>query len=259
MNYYVYVWIDPKTLVPFYVGKGKNQRAYAPHLNQRAYNKYKKLIASGFDPTQIVKFINLNLGEDEALKQEIELIQKYKRLEEGGVLYNYLLKNFPCHKKLIDPDLLQKVINEYTTTTLSAREIGKKYGIHETTCLRWLKQHNIPVYSKGNRRNISDDMGNQILVHFNNGLCPIEIARQLNITLAIILRFLRKNNFKTNSKVENRKKKTDNKENIDKIISMYQSRCSIQKIANEIKTSTTHIRRILIDNNINIRRNKWEV
>ena len=199
------------------------------------------------------------MGEDEALKQEIELIQKYKRLEEGGVLYNYLLKNFPCHKKLIDPDLLQKVINEYTTTTLSAREIGKKYGIHETTCLRWLKQHNIPVYSKGNRRNISDDMGNQILVHFNNGLCPIEIARQLNITLAIILRFLRKNNFKTNSKVENRKKKTDNKENIDKIISMYQSRCSIQKIANEIKTSTTHIRRILIDNNINIRRNKWEV
>jgi transposase len=257
MNYYVYLWVDPKTKKPFYVGKGKNKRAYAPHQNQRAYNKYKKLILEGFKPIDIVTIILDKLSEQDALQHELEIINKYKRLEDGGVLFNYSLKNYPSHFKMIDPNVLQNIIVDYTTTNLSAYKIGKKYNIHETTCLRWLKQNNIPIYSKGNRRNVNKQQIKKILLFAKQGMIPIEITKQCNLTLAIVSRLLKQHGIETHSKVLKRKKITENPNNVAEIIKLYQQRCGLLEIANKFGTSTVWVRRILKENNIKIRRTRW--
>jgi hypothetical protein len=62
--YYVYELIDPRVNLPFYVGKGKNDRVYF-HLseqsrvksdNARKFNKIQKIRKDGFEPEiKIVK------------------------------------------------------------------------------------------------------------------------------------------------------------------------------------------------------------
>lgn len=56
--YYVYELIDPRVNLPFYVGKGKGDRAYF-HLSEKAraktdnprkYNKIQKIRKDGYEP-----------------------------------------------------------------------------------------------------------------------------------------------------------------------------------------------------------------
>jgi hypothetical protein len=83
MNYYVYLHIKEKTGEPFYVGKGKDGRAYSKHNRsqywKRIYNKY------GFD----VILLETNLSEKESLEKEIYWIKKIGRenlcnMTDGG-------------------------------------------------------------------------------------------------------------------------------------------------------------------------------
>jgi len=88
--FYVYVYVDPRkptTMVggysfdgePFYVGKGKDKRAWA-HLQESAtrthntlkFNKIKRIQESGSSP--VISFIQTDLSESDALKLEQTLI-----------------------------------------------------------------------------------------------------------------------------------------------------------------------------------------
>jgi hypothetical protein len=94
--YYVYELIDPRVYLPFYVGKGKEDRVYF-HLsektraktdNQRKFNKIQKIRADGYEPEiKIVKYFEC---EEDAYEYEEMLIKKYGRkgYDEGGILTN---------------------------------------------------------------------------------------------------------------------------------------------------------------------------
>lgn len=87
--FYVYIWYDPINNRPFYVGKGKGDRAYAVSYksrNQYFMRKYNKILDSGKEP--YVKIVKDCLCEDAALEYELELILKYKPIFEGGILTN---------------------------------------------------------------------------------------------------------------------------------------------------------------------------
>jgi hypothetical protein len=79
--YYVYVHYTCDTKELFYVGKGKEERAYS----RRSRNNMWKNISSKHGYS--VEFIENNLNEEEALKLEIELISLHKpraNLTNGG-------------------------------------------------------------------------------------------------------------------------------------------------------------------------------
>jgi hypothetical protein len=96
--YYVYSHIRLDTNEPFYVGKGKGERAYATHKNLR--NKYWNNVYNkcGKNIQVIINF--LELTEEEALKKEIILTEEY--LEKGYKLTHISppgLKGSTGHKK----------------------------------------------------------------------------------------------------------------------------------------------------------------
>lgn len=102
MNYYVYFLIDPRTDQPFYVGKGKKDRAKS-HLketqettiNIRKYNKIQSILKEGLEPKII--YYAVDLSEQTAYNLEADLIKKYGRkdYDEGGILLNICEDNRP--------------------------------------------------------------------------------------------------------------------------------------------------------------------
>lgn len=95
--YYVYVYRNPCTNIPFYVGLGKGNR-WRSHINEAV--KYKKrnpqkekmirdIIKTGRMP--VVEFVFHDIGRDAACREEIRLIEKYKRTVDGGSLTNVTL------------------------------------------------------------------------------------------------------------------------------------------------------------------------
>lgn len=93
-EFYVYAYFEPGSEEPFYIGKGKGDRAWK-HLCQSKlemkthfYNKLRKMLAGGIQP--IIKLIYRDLTEDGAFTLESRLIAQYGRLDLGtGCLCNH--------------------------------------------------------------------------------------------------------------------------------------------------------------------------
>lgn len=108
MMYYVYALIDPRDNLPFYIGKGKDNRclshftetALSKEGNNRKTAKIRKLNSLGFDP--MVEFYAQNI-EDEDLAYQIEshFIKKLGRIgyDERGILTNICENNNPPNHK----------------------------------------------------------------------------------------------------------------------------------------------------------------
>lgn len=94
-EYYVYGLIDPDTLLPFYIGKGKGDRAKS-HLKLQKHDNYnprkrkhiEKLLNEG-KHIEIV-FYSMDLSDKEACAEEDRIVRKYGRkyIDENGILLN---------------------------------------------------------------------------------------------------------------------------------------------------------------------------
>jgi transcriptional antiterminator len=74
--FYVYQYVDDNGL-PFYIGKGSKDRINESHLPWIE-----------IPPKDKRQFIKTNMSEQEAFDFELELIQKYGRKIDGGILEN---------------------------------------------------------------------------------------------------------------------------------------------------------------------------
>jgi hypothetical protein len=93
-NYYVYLILDPISKQPFYVGKGKGDRAKT-HLrpsnlkgNTLKINKIKSIQSQNLEPE--IQYVAKNLTEKEAWDLEAIKICEYGRIDLGtGILCNH--------------------------------------------------------------------------------------------------------------------------------------------------------------------------
>jgi hypothetical protein len=92
-NFYVYLYINPITNIPFYVGKGKNNRAFMfekHNHNKSLLTHLKNLKKEGYDKNDIVSIYKKNLTEEESLNIEKKLVFKFGKKSEGGLLFNII-------------------------------------------------------------------------------------------------------------------------------------------------------------------------
>ena len=106
LMYYVYQLVDPRNNMPFYIGKGSNDRSKS-HLkkipstrNVYKENKIKKIRDEGLEP--IIEYVSVNIiDEDLAYDMEAEIISHYGRkgYEENGILTNICKDSRPPNHK----------------------------------------------------------------------------------------------------------------------------------------------------------------
>jgi hypothetical protein len=84
-DYYVYAhYLNENDTTPFYIGKGCRNRAYSKSGRNKKWNE---LVTK--NKGYVVKLIQENISEKDALVLETKLIQKYGKLSEGdGILVN---------------------------------------------------------------------------------------------------------------------------------------------------------------------------
>jgi len=144
-TYYVYLLIDPRNNLPFYIGKGTGNRVeYHYHDrcttdNPHKTNKIKKLKALGHKPKWEIIFESYD--EQEALEEETKNIIKWGRkgIEENGILTNIKLcggglLDGSNTKKVDQYDLLGNYIQTFSSCLVAARTCGKSSGSPISVC-----------------------------------------------------------------------------------------------------------------------------
>lgn len=172
--YYVYELIDSRINLPFYVGKGKGNRAYY-HLsenkrmrieNPRKYNKIQKIKSEGYEPSvNIVKYFD---DENEAYDYEELLIKKYgrKNIDDGGILTNICESSRPpklkgrTYQELYGDEWEEQIQKRLKTKKERGNYGGVKHHTEETK-----KKISEKVAGKNNPRygvKLTDDIKDKI-------------------------------------------------------------------------------------------------
>lgn len=128
---------------PFYVGEGTLQRAFVLGGNRRTsyYNEKAK------DINLIkVKIIAIDVTTEEAIKLETELINKYKKISDGGSLINIDYKRGGGLRTCLEKPVYQFTIwGEFIAEYRSAAEASRILGINMAnicSCCKGIKGHN---------------------------------------------------------------------------------------------------------------------
>lgn len=174
-DFYVYELVDPRNNLPFYIGKGKDNRLYA-HLTEaklpreKQCNTFKCAVINNIllvDKQIIIRKIKDSLTEDEAFELEIQTISKYgKRIDGTGILTNIHDGGIGCggNKKRIEQySITGAFINSYESLSYAA----KCLNIHKSTICAAL---NGRTWLAGNTRWVYQ--GELITPYINNKTSP---------------------------------------------------------------------------------------
>lgn len=161
--YYVYIYYHPITMIPFYVGYGKNDRVYshfnearsnpAPKQNERKLNTIRKLLREGKEP--IIKIIQSDMSKNEAVELEIKLIAEYGRLDKKtGTLTN---KTMGGDGNRDWSDEQRKIMSDQRIGFVAAMDpvTGEKFKVKDTDH-RWLNGK-LVGHNSGQKGNTNKD------------------------------------------------------------------------------------------------------
>ena len=227
--YYVYGLINPKTKLPFYIGKGKNNRA-KDHLFLRkndSYNKRKKGIIKKLLNENLkidIEYYFKNLSNKKACQKEKELIKKYGRIgfEEDGILTNLtkggeggdtsMFFTEETRKKLkenssgvnnVMSKLTKEQVLEIYYSIANTNELSKKYNV----CKTQITEIKRKIYYKDITKDIKQLPGETISkIGRKRQIIPIDIIKNIYLESGTFGYFKEKYNIK-NSIVKNIKER----------------------------------------------------
>jgi hypothetical protein len=158
MYYYTYAYLrEDKT--PYYIGKGKGNRAY---------KKHRKGIGVPKDKSRII-FLKQNLTEEEAFRHEIYMIAVFGRKDLGnGILHNRTdggegssgwVPSEETRRKISEASkgntyMLGKTLSEETKRKMSETRKGKTHS--EETKKKQSEVKKGKTFSEEHRRNLSE-------------------------------------------------------------------------------------------------------
>lgn len=128
--------------LPFYVGEGTLQRAFVLGGTRRTsyYNEKAKDIN-----LITVKIVAIDVSTEEAIKLETKLIDKYKRMSDGGSLINVDYKRGGGLRESLEKPVYQFTIwGEFVAEYRSAAEAARILGLNQAnigSCCKGLKNH----------------------------------------------------------------------------------------------------------------------
>jgi hypothetical protein len=201
-NFYVYVYKDPDTLIPFYVGKGKESR-YKSHINEamksenprtHKLRKIKKILNEGKTP--IIEKFQEGMTEDEAYDLEKHLISYYGRVEDGGSLTNVAeggLRSAGGGNKFND-EMITLYHFDGSEITATRGELVNNYKFYASSVTR-LFQGKLNIINGWSRdKNIKSK---HRIYHFRNNktneqvlMRPSEFARYINISTSYVSKLI---------------------------------------------------------------------
>ena len=151
MKSYVYCLIDPDSGEPFYIGKSKNNDGRYERMtyhvkyfyesdyqhNRHKYNKIKKLREKGLEPKCIILKDNLSIVQANLLEKE--LIEKYGRSIDGGILTNIGIGgegNTSNHRAVDQYNMFGEYVQTFPSLLQAAKAFNKKISSCITECCK---------------------------------------------------------------------------------------------------------------------------
>ena len=201
-------------------------------------------------------------------KQEQEIVNHYQSwasLAQLAEMYNVstftikrTLKNYgayvksPAGSNLITWKITKKdereIIKLYQQG-LSLRKIAEKFDVIDETIASALKRNNVRIRSKtAHIVKINKKQHKEIINLYNQGLSSLKIAKMFNVSPAIILSVLKKNNIERRNPGHYQIKIDQEKKEI--IIRLYQEGNSLKKIAGVVNLGKTSIEKFLKKHNL---------
>lgn len=116
-NYYVYQYIDENG-VPYYIGKGKNRRIHQWH--------YRIVVP----PISQRIILAEHLTDKQACDLEVEMILKYGRKKDGGLLENIRIRQWATYKGWKHTNEAKKKISEGNKGKIRTPEAIERYRLH---------------------------------------------------------------------------------------------------------------------------------
>ena len=117
--YYVYQYLD-ESGNPYYVGKGKDRRIDVVHKHTELPPKNRR-----------IKLVE-NLTNEEAKKFEIELINKFGRKIDGGILDNIKINQWACRSGWMHSTKTKEAISQKNKGKIRSQEAKERYRLSKS-------------------------------------------------------------------------------------------------------------------------------
>lgn len=258
-NYYIYMYYDPDTNIPFYIGKGRYNRYR--DVGSRSYNKclHRKIQKlrkiKKYKVADFTKILFENLTNEEAFEHEICLIKQYgrKHLNEGPLL-NFTeggggVMGHPKEKtsKIIKDEKTFRTLIFIEKRTI--KQIAAYYNCSIGTVRKVASFLKIPML--GRKKQLPK---NEVLELYKKEKSIISLAKKFNCDRDVIVRILKENNIpiedgRISSAFRGGKGHSKLKNQTNVIIEWHKQNKSVNFIAKQLNVSNDSIIHILKMNN----------
>jgi DNA invertase Pin-like site-specific DNA recombinase len=156
---------------------------------------------------------------------------------------------------------IQDIIDMYTSN-ISTTDIMRKYDMRNTAIYRLLRKYNIPLHGHKDRKTLSADEVEDLVLWYQEGVKQQEIAKRLGVSVYIVRQLLKNNSQSGYAR------KSGNKfitlcnfasDDVENMIEQYQSGISAEQIGRQYGVSDDTIIKKLREHNIEIRSRSYRL